>query len=424
MRNIAELRQAMASSAADQVFMKLYGETKTSKERYLKLIDQFAVDFPDKTEVSVYSTPGRTEVGGNHTDHNAGRVLAGAVDLDVISFAAKQEGAITIHSEGYDPFTVALDDLQMRPEEIGTSVSIVRGVCARFVQLGYQIGGFCASMNSTVLKGSGLSSSAAFEVQITNILNHLYNDGAIDPVTQAMIAQYAENEYFGKPCGLMDMSTCAVGGLVMIDFKDFDDPIFEKVEYDFAASDYTMVIVDTGGNHADMTDDYIALEHEMKEVARAFGKSVLRECTKEQVMQNIAELRTKVSDRAVLRAIHFYDDDEKVLLQADALRRNDMDQFLQLITASGRSSWELCQNCYSHKYPESQGISIALEVSRNILNGKGAYRVHGGGFAGTIQAFVPNDMKDAYVQEMAKVFGDGAIFQSKIRQEGAIEVLF
>ena len=279
-------------------------------------------------------------------------------------------------------------------------------------------------MNSTVLKGSGLSSSAAFEVQITNILNHLYNDGAIDPVTQAMIAQYAENEYFGKPCGLMDMSTCAVGGLVMIDFKDFDDPIFEKVEYDFAASDYTMVIVDTGGNHADMTDDYIALEHEMKEVARAFGKSVLRECTKEQVMQNIAELRTKVSDRAVLRAIHFYDDDEKVLLQADALRRNDMDQFLQLITASGRSSWELCQNCYSHKYPESQGISIALEVSRNILNGKGAYRVHGGGFAGTIQAFVPNDMKDAYVQEMAKVFGDGAIFQSKIRQEGAIEVLF
>lgn len=424
MKKVADLRASIVSASADGVFQKLYGETVNCRQRYLRLVDSFFEVFPDKIEAAIFSTPGRTEVGGNHTDHNAGHVLAGAVDLDVVSVVAKQDDMITIHSEGYEPFSVALDDLQVHENETGTSVSLVRGVCARFLQLGYKIGGFCTVTNSTVLKGSGLSSSAAFEVQIANILNCLYNDGSIDPVTLAMIAQYAENEYFGKPCGLMDMSTCAVGGLVMIDFEDFDNPIFDKVEYDFAASGYTLVIVDTGGNHADMTDDYIMLEHEMKEVARAFGKSVLRECSKEQVMENIAFLRSKVSDRAILRAIHFYDDDEKVLQQATALRENNIDTFLELINASGRSSWELCQNCYSHKYPESQGIPIALEVTRNILNGRGAYRVHGGGFAGTIQAFVPDDMKDEYVREMTRVFGDGAIFQSKIRAEGTTKVVF
>lgn len=424
MKKVADLRASIVSSSADGVFQKLYGETVDCRQRYLQLVDRFSEVFPDKSEAAMFSTPGRTEVGGNHTDHNGGHVLAGAVDLDVVSVAAKQDGAITIHSEGYEPFSVDLDDLDVHKDEIGTSVSLVRGVCARFLKLGYKIGGFCTVTNSTVLKGSGLSSSAAFEVQVANILNCLYNDGSIDPVTLAMVAQYAENEYFGKPCGLMDMSSCAVGGLVMIDFEDFDNPIFDKVEYDFASSDYTLVIVDTGGNHADMTDDYIMLEHEMKEVARSFGKSVLRECSKKQVMENIVFLRGKVSDRAILRAIHFYDDDEKVLQQAMALRENNMDLFLDLINASGHSSWELCQNCYSHKYPESQGISIALEVTRNILKGRGAYRVHGGGFAGTIQAFVPNDMKDEYVREMTRVFGDGAIFQSKIRAEGAIEVAF
>lgn len=424
MKTIADLRKVVDSTSADTVFQRLYGECILSKQRYLDLIDRFSQDFPEKAEVSVFSTPGRTEVGGNHTDHNAGHVLAAAVDLDVVSIAAKQEGVITVHSEGYEPFTVSLDDLEIHPEEVETSIALVRGVCARFVQLGYQIGGFCTTVTSTVLKGSGLSSSAAFEVQIANILNHFYNDGKIDPVTIALITQYAENEYFGKPCGLMDMSTCAVGGMVMIDFEDFDHPIFDKVEFDFASSGYTMVIVDTGGNHADMTDDYTALEHEMKEVARAFGKSVLRECTKEQVLKEIGYLRTKVSDRAILRAIHFYDDDERVLQQVEALRRGDMDTFLRLITDSGRSSWELCQNCYSHKYPESQGISIALEVTRDLLKGSGAYRVHGGGFAGTIQVFVPNDRKEQYVAEMASVFGQDAIFQSKIRSEGSIEVLF
>lgn len=424
MKEIKDLRAAMSVPAADRVFAGLYGETAAARRRYLALLDRFSRTFPDKTEAALFSTPGRTEVGGNHTDHNGGHVLAGAVDLDVVAAAAKQNGAVTICSEGYPPFTVSLSELERRPEELGTSAALVRGVCARFRELGYRLGGFCAVMHSTVLKGSGLSSSAAFEVQIANILNHLYNGGALDPVTQAKIAQYAENEYFGKPCGLMDMSACAAGGLLMIDFQDFEAPLFEQVDFDFADSGCTMVIVDTGGDHADMTDDYIALEHEMKAVARALGREVLRQCTKAQVLENLTALRRQVSDRAILRAIHFFEDDERVLQQAQALRRGDMDAFLRLITASGRSSWELCQNCYSHKHPESQGISIALEVTRDVLRGEGAWRVHGGGFAGTIQAFVPDSLRQTYVQKMTQVFGEGAVFQSRIRREGAMEVLF
>ena len=424
MKKINDIKAAICAPAADSVFTNLYGESIHSRKRYLDLIDWFSAEFPEKEEIAIFSTPGRTEIGGNHTDHNAGHILASAVDLDVVSVVAQQDRAITIYSEGYGLFTVSLNDLEAHPEEVGTSVALVRGVCARFLELGYHIGGFCAVTTSNVLRGSGLSSSAAFEVQIANILNVLYNSGNVDPVTQAMIAQYAENDYFGKPCGLMDMSTCAVGGLLKIDFKDFEDPIFEQIDYDFSACGYAMVIVDTGGNHADMTDDYIALEHEMKEVARTFGKSVLRECTREQIFSHIAELRGKVSDRAILRAIHFYDDDERVLQQVEALHSNDIDRFLQLIIESGRSSWELCQNCYSHKYPESQGISIALEIARHVLSGRGAYRVHGGGFAGTIQTFVPLDMVESFTAEMTSVFGSSAVFRSTLGQEGAIEVKF
>jgi len=267
-----------------------------------------------------------------------------------------------------------------------------------------------------------LSSSAAYEVLVAVIVNELYNAAALNPVLLAQISQFSENNFFGKPCGLMDQTTCSVGGFVTIDFKDFENPIVRKVEYDFAASGFSMVIVDTGGNHADLNEDYTALEHEMKEVARSFGGQVLREFSAEKVFKNLAFLRTKVNDRAVLRALHFYADDQRVVDQVAALESNNFREFLRLIIESGNSSWMLCQNCYSHKNIEEQGISVALAASESILKGKGAWRVHGGGFAGTVQAFVPNDLLPGYVAEMNAIFGPNACTELMIRPTGAVRL--
>jgi galactokinase len=314
---------------------------------------------------------------------------------------------------------VSLDQLVPVESDKYTSAALTRGVCARLKNLGHQIGGFDAYATSTVPKGSGLSSSAAFEVLVAVIENDYYNESALDPVLLAQISQYSENNFFSKPCGLMDQTTCAVGGFVTIDFKDFANPIVKKVDFDFAASGFSMVIVDTGGNHADLNDDYTALEHEMKEVARAFSGQVLREFSAGKVLQNIPFLRTKVNDRAILRALHFYADDQRVLDQVAALDGNDFKEFLRLIIDSGYSSWMLGQNVYSHKDIEEQGISIALSVSENLLKSKGAWRVHSGGFAGTIQAFVPNDLLKNYVGEMNRIFDAGSCHVLMIRQVGA-----
>jgi galactokinase len=295
-------------------------------------------------------------------------------------------------------------------------------VCARFNELGYRIGGFDGFATSTVPKAAGLSSSAAYEVLISVIENELYNQGSLNPVLLAQISQYSENNFFGKPCGLMDQTTCSVGGFVTIDFKDFENPIVRKVEFDFAASGFSMVIVDTGGNHADLNEDYTALEHEMKEVARAFGGQVLREFSAEKVLKNLAFLRTKVNDRAVMRALHFYSDDQRVVDQVAALERNDFPEFLRLIIESGNSSWMLCQNCYSHKNIEEQGVTVALAASESILKGKGAWRVHGGGFAGTIQAFVPNNLLATYIREMNAIFGGEVCHSLMIRPMGAVRL--
>ena len=427
MTPIHKVLEALNSGKTDALFRNLYGNkpgvVQKQVARYLKAIDEFKALYPEQTDIHLFSSPGRTEVGGNHTDHNGGRILAAAVDLDIIAVVSKNDLlTVRVKSEGYSQDVVPLNQLSPVESEKYASSALARGVCARFNQLGYKIGGFDAYVTSSVPKGAGLSSSAAYEVLISVIENALYNNSTLNPVLLAQISQFSENNFFGKPCGLMDQSTCAVGGFVTIDFKDFIHPIVKKVEFDFAASGFSMVIVDTGGNHADLNDDYTALEHEMKEVARAFGGQVLREFSAAKVLENLAYLRKKVNDRAILRALHFYGDDQRVVDQVNALETNHFKEFLQMIIDSGYSSWMWCQNCYSHKDIEEQGISIALAASENILKGKGAWRVHGGGFAGTIQAFVPDDLLDQYIREMNAIFGTGVCHELMIRPLGGVHL--
>jgi galactokinase len=393
-------------------------------ERYLGLLGRFLELYPERREVNFYSAPGRTEVGGNHTDHNAGRVLAAAVDLDIIAVASpNHEGVVRVHSEGFPPTLVKLSQLGMIQAERYTATSLVRGVCARFQLLGYQVGGIDAVVTSTVPRGSGLSSSAAYEVLMANILNHLYNQGALDPLSLAQIGHYAENAYFGKPCGLMDQTASAVGGFVTIDFKDFEHPLVRKVDFDFAASGYSLAIVDTAGDHTDLTAEYAAVEAEMKAVANALGGSVLREFSEGQVLEHIASLRKVAGDRAILRAIHFYRDDRRVVEQVAALEAGDFDSFLELVNDSGRSSWMLLQNCYPPNEVRRQGLTIALALSEALVKGRGAWRVHGGGFAGTIQAFVPDDLLPEYVKGMEAVFGRASCHAVHIRPAGTLSLI-
>lgn len=427
MPSLEQITAYLYSKAGQANLAGLYGSEpgtiKEQQERYSGLIDEFGSLFPHHLEADFFSAPGRTEVGGNHTDHNAGRILAAAVDLDVIALAApNDQDIVRVHSQGYPPSIFSLDDLAIVENERYTSTALIRGVCARFKQLGYAIGGFDAVVTSTVPKGSGLSSSAAYEVLMAAILSHTYNQDEINEVTLAQIGQYAENEYFGKPCGLMDQTTSAVGGFVTIDFKDFDNPVVTKVNYDFEASGHTLVIVDTAGDHADLTDEYTALENEMKAVAYAMGGQVLREFSEQSVLETIPHLRDVVGDRAILRAIHFYRDDARVVEQVQALQMNDFDRFLQLINESGQSSWMLCQNCYSPRAIKQQGISMALTLSEAILGERGAWRVHGGGFAGTIQAFVPNALLPEYVGKIEQVFGTGSCHAVHIRPAGVIKM--
>ena len=429
MQKTEDIIKNLRSGIADKVFETLYGnkpgEMEKQKARYRRALEAFNEIFPGRENVELFSAPGRTEVGGNHTDHNAGRVLAAAVNLDAIGIVSKNDtGIIMVQSEGHPKDIVDTRELEAVEGERYSSAALIRGICARMKELGYEIGGFDAYTASNVPKGSGLSSSAAFEVLIVTILNHLYNNGAVNEILSAQIAQYAENNYFGKPCGLMDQTACAVGGFVTIDFKDTGNPLVKKIGFDFASSGFSLVIVDTGGNHADLNDDYAAVQHEMKETARALGGKVLREFSEEKVLDNIAFLRTKVNDRAILRALHFYRDDRRVVEQAAALERNDFDGFLKLVVESGCSSWMLCQNCYSSKNIEEQGISLALAAAESILKGRGAWRVHGGGFAGTIQAFVPNGLLEAFIERMSSIFGRKSCCELLIRPVGTTKVEF
>lgn len=408
---------------------KLYGNDKSvvseQIKRYTDSIILYKKTF-GRDEAEIFSSPGRTEIGGNHTDHNYGRVLAGAVNLDNIAVAYPNNTSIVrILSSGYPQFEVNLTNLNANKNEYYTSIALVRGIAARLNELNYKIGGFDAVIDSGVPKGSGLSSSASFEVLIGAIFSHLFNNGKLDAVLNAQIGQYAENVFFGKPCGLMDQTACSVGGLVTIDFADPAKPIVKKVNFDFTKTDYTLVITDTGGNHANLNDEYASLPIEMKNVASQLGKNVLREITLDQLLAEMPKLREKkVSDRAILRAIHFERDNERVAEQVEDLEKGDFRAFLNKVIASGQSSYMYNQNVYPISNVAEQGLSVALALSDIVLGADGAWRVHGGGFAGTIQAFVPNVLLDKYINTLEHIFGKGKCWKLFIRPQGAIKVDF
>lgn len=402
----------------------LYGAEAAEQEaRYKELAAYFAEEFSAADALEFFSAPGRTEVGGNHTDHNNGKVLAAAVNLDVIAAVRRtNDGVISLKSVGYPIDVIDTNDLEVKENEKEKSASLIRGVCARLKELGYNIGGFEAVTTSRVLKGSGLSSSAAFEVLVVTILSHLYNDGKIDPVEAAQVSKFAENNYFGKPSGLLDQMAASVGGFTTMDFADPSAPKIEKIDFDLNRYGYALCVVDTGGNHADLTGEYAAVPVEMKSVAAELGKTVLREVDEAEFMKKIPELRAKVGDRAVLRAIHFFDDNRGVDKEVAALKAGDFETFKQLVIASGRSSAMHLQNVFAVVNPAEQGVSLALAVIEKLLDGKGAYRVHGGGFAGTVQAYVPLDMLEGFKKDIEAVFGEGACYVLSVRSAGGTKV--
>ena len=419
--NIHELKQSISDGAYDKAFTTLYGGVDAARARYLDACDAFADLFGADRPVMLFSAPGRTEVGGNHTDHQLGRVLAGSVNLDVLAIVSiNEDPVVRIKSAGFDMDTVELTELTPCEKEKEHAASLIRGVCARMKDLGYAIGGFDAYTTSNVLKGSGLSSSAAFEVLIGTILSHVYNKGSVDAITIAKIAQYAENVFFGKPCGLMDQMACSVGGFTAIDFADRENPVVEKVDFDLSKSGYCLCIVNTGGNHADLTCEYAAVPAEMKSIAKHFDCDVLRQVSIPEFYAKIPELREQYGDRAVLRAIHFFDENDRAQQEKDALKSGDLDRFLALVKESGRSSYMKLQNVYSSLNVAEQGLSLALAMTEHILGEHGAWRVHGGGFGGTIQAFVPMGRLEDYRKQMESVFGENTCYVLNIRPVGGV----
>ena len=371
----------------------------------------------------VFSAPGRTEIAGNHTDHQHGCVLAAAVDLETVAdVCLNGTDKIWIQSEGYPAFSIDIGDLSINDSEKNTTVALVRGVVAGFAQRNVQVRGFDAKIHSTVLPGSGLSSSAAFEVLIGTIINELFNEGKISAEEIAMIGQYAENVYFGKPCGLMDQMASSVGSLVYIDFEDPKQPKVEKIDFDLAEAGYALCIIDSGADHADLTDEYAAIPNEMRQICSLFGKEVLRQIPEETFLAALPSLRGQVSDRAILRALHIYRENERVAQQAEALKTQDVDTFLKLIKESGDSSWKYLQNITPAGAVKHQEVAVALALCDTYLRGQGAYRVHGGGFAGTVQAFVPIEMLEYFKTSVEAVLGENSCHVLNIRQQGGIRV--
>ncbi len=422
-----QLLSFIENKGADKELIRIYGEESlcAQRKRYIGAIKEFYENFGER-EVSVFSVPGRSELSGNHTDHNHGKVMAGSIDLDIIAIASStDDGVIKIKSQGF-PMDVVDTKTYKTPNEMDffKSSALIAGMSRAFENAGAKTGGYVAYTTSNVFKGSGLSSSAAFEVMVGNILNYFYNDGEVDNVEIAKMAQYSENVFFGKPCGLMDQMACAVGGFVYIDFEDTKNPVIEKIPFDLSGAGYALCIVNTGGNHADLNDDYASVPHEMKSVAKYFGKEYLRQLDKATVLASVEKLRQEVGDRAILRAIHFFNENERVTTQADALRGKDVAKFLEYVIKSGNSSFMYLQNVFTTKNVSEQGLSLALAITDSTLNGKGcAYRVHGGGFAGTIQAFVKVELVEEYRKAIDSAFGEGACHVLRIRPDGAIKVL-
>ena len=420
-----ELKAGFQSGKYAELLKDIYIDESVleyQKGRYVKAIESFEELFGVK-DVEIYSAPGRSETRGNHTDHQCGRVLAASINLDAIAIVAKKESGIVLKSEGYPMINVSLADLLPTKEEEGTSAGLIRGVAARLKEEGYEIGGFEAYVTSDVLNGAGMSSSAAFEVLIGNILSGLYNEGNISPVLIAQAGQYAENVFFGKPCGLMDQMASSVGNLIFIDFADVKNPVIKKVNVNFEDFNHSLCIVDTKGSHADLTDEYAAIPEEMKRVAAYFGKEILKQVDKNEFYTNIPEIRKVAGDRAVLRAMHWFEETDRVIDQVNALEEENFEEFKKLIKSSGDSSFKYLQNVYSVKNLSRQEMAVGLALSDVILKGKGVSRVHGGGFAGTIQAFVPNDIVDIYKKNMEDIFGEDACHVLKIRKYGGMKVL-
>lgn len=421
---VSKFITVISGGGFDSRFAELYGASavEAQRERYAAAAKEFISLYGDG-ECVVLSVSGRSEISGNHTDHNRGCVLAASVDVDIIAVAkASDDGVVRVKSSGF-PEDVC--DLGAVPDKNGmrySSRAIIFGVADGFAAKGYRTGGFRAYTTSTVLKGSGLSSSAAFEDMIGYIFSALYNESSVSAVETAKISRYAENEFFGKPCGLMDQVACAEGGFVFIDFGG-DEPFVEPVPFDLTAAGYELCIVNTGGNHADLNEDYASVPAEMKGVAALFGKSVLRGLTEEDIYSRLPEIREKLGDRAALRAIHFIRENDRVVRQRAALAAKDTDGFLRLVRESGDSSYKYLQNVYTVKNPREQGLSLALCVTEKLLGGKGAFRVHGGGFAGTVQAFVPSDMTPHYKEEIEKIFGKGSCAVLRVRAEGLAPIV-
>ena len=424
---VKEMIAAIESGRFDENLKAVYvtdDAVEKQKPRYVETLNDFGELFGYDREVSIMSAPGRTEVCGNHTDHNNGKVLAASINLDAIAVASKNDdNTIRVKSKGHRMNVVDLNDLEPNEDNFGDSTTLVQGVVAGIKNLGYAVSGFDACTTSDVMGGSGLSSSAAFEVLLGSVLSHMFNDGKISAVDIAKVAQYSENVFFGKPCGLLDQMASSVGTFVSIDFKSTKDPVINKIDFDFASSGHSLCIVDTHGNHSDLTDDYAAVRAEMESVAKAMGKNVLREITYEEFFEELPNLAGKVNDRALLRAIHFFGENKRVDKAVACLEANDFDGFKQVIIESGRSSFMLNQNVYTPKNPTEQKLSLALAVSKEILDGKGAWRVHGGGFAGTIQAFVPNEILDEYKNAIEGIFGEGSCHILIIRPVGGTQVI-
>ncbi len=424
--NIEQLKNEVKSEGFHNRLKELYVDPdrlNQQEQRYLSLLTQFEKDF-DSTEVHLYSAPGRVEIGGNHTDHQHGKVLAGAINLDMIAVVSKRtDNEVHMKSAGFEIPVVNLDELAKKKEEEGNSAALIRGVCARLKESGYAIGGFNATMISNIPDGAGLSSSAAFEILIGTIVSGEFNQEKIDPKLIGQAGQYSENEYFNKPCGLMDQMASSIGGLITIDFQNPAQPEIHQVDYQFSSSSFALCIVDTKSSHADLTADYASILSEMKSVATYFGKEVLRDVDEVEFYQSIKRLREKLGDRAVLRAHHFFRENKCVTKQVASLEKKDFDQFRKLIQESGNSSYRYLQNIYSLNDIQNQSLAIGIAVSEKLLGDQGVVRVHGGGFAGTIQAFVPFHLLEDYKEGIEKVFGEGTCHALSIRPYGGTKVL-
>ena len=429
MKKINELSNYIKEGKLDEKLKDIYvdgNKLAYQRDRYVESLSEYAKIFANgncDAEVSIYSAPGRSEIGGNHTDHQHGNVLAASINDDALAIVGnKNSDKVRVLSRGYDMITIDMDKLEKDDSEEGTTVAIIKGVIYGIKQAGYEIGGFDAYITSDVLSGSGLSSSAAFETIIGTIISGMYNEMKIDAVEIAKLGQYAENVYFGKPCGLMDQMACSVGSLCQIDFKDPENPVIDRVEFDLAAQGYSLCITDTKGSHADLTPDYAAVPFEMKQAAACFGKEVLRDVSKEELMSGINKIRKECGDRAALRALHFVAEDERAVLEAKALKEGDFDEFLKLFKASGDSSFKYLQNVYTNHDVMHQNVSVGLCVSEAVLGNSGVARVHGGGFAGTMQAFVKNEKVEEYKKAMDELYGEGSCNVLMIRKYGGIKV--